>query len=167
MRKLLSGLLLIAAAEGAALACSCIAPGSPEESRPFARQAVQRAVAIVEADVLSEYRPSGLGEQVRVRQVLWGEAPREFRIARREFASSASCDLLLTRGERKILILYSPEDSRLNFDGSQDARDWDGQFAIQNLCSDFLLSDRGYLAVTLEEARRLRDDSPTIRGERG
>ena len=144
MRRLLTGLLLIVAAEGAALACSCIAPGTPEQSRPMAREAVRDAVAIVEADVLSEYRRGGLGEQVRVRRVLWGRAPREFRIERREFASSASCDLLLTRGQRKVLILY-PAPTR---------RRGGRRFTIQNLCSDFLLSDRGHLAVTLQEARR-------------
>ena len=54
MRFFLAGLLLVAAAEGAALACSCVAPGTPEESRGFAREAVRNAVAIVEVDVLSE-----------------------------------------------------------------------------------------------------------------
>ena len=144
MRKLLSGLLLILAAESAALACSCIAPPGPEESRRFARDAVRHAVAIVEVDVLSEYRPGGLGEQVRLRRLLWGSAPRDFRIARGGFASSASCDLLLRRGRRKMLILYPPAGDRRR----------GPHFAIQSLCSDFLLSERGYLAVTLQEARR-------------
>ena len=151
MRRLLLALSLFVALEAAALACSCIAPGTPEESRVHARQAVRRAVAIVEVEVLSEYRPGGEGELVRVRRLLWGEAPPELRLARREFASSASCDLLLTRGQRKLLIL-SPAP--------------DGRFVMQSLCSDFLLSDRGYLDVTLEEARR-RGASSAPPGERG
>ena len=162
MRTFVYAVLLIAAAESAALACSYIAPGPPEEMRPMARQAVERAVAIVEADVLSEYRVGGPGERVRVRRVLWGDAPTEFQIARGEFASSASCDLLLTRGERKVLILY-PADGG---DGL-GRRLGPGRFTIQSLCSDFLLSDRGYLDITLEEARRLRRHGSHRPGERG
>lgn len=160
MRSFFYALLLIAAAESAALACSCIAPGPPESMRPMARQAVERAVAIVEADVLSEYRVGGPGERVRVRRILWGEAPPEFRIARGEFASSASCDLLLTRGDRKLLIVYPVRQG----DGLGRPLG-PGRFTIQDLCSDFLLSDRGYLQVTLEEARR-RDEAASP-GERG
>ena len=139
LRWLGLGLGLIAAVDSAALACSCIAPGSPEDSRDFAREAVRNAVAIVEVEALSEYGPGGDGELVRVDRVLWGEAPGRLRLARSEFASSASCDLLLARGQRKILIL-SPAEG--------------GGFAMQCLCSDFLVSDRGFLDVTLEEARR-------------
>ena len=160
MRKLLTGLLLILAAEGAALACSCIAPGTPEESREIAREIVRNAVAIVEVDVLSEYRVGGEGELVRVRNVLWGQAPREFRIARGEFASSSSCDLLLERGQRKHLILYPVGQGEF-----AERRSGRGDFEIHSLCSDFLLSDRGYLAVTLEEARRRND--AVAAGERG
>ena len=146
MRRFLIGLAAIAAAESVALACSCIAPGTPEESRTLAREETRRALAIVEADVLSEYRQGGAGEQVRVRRTLWGRAPSSFRIDRREFASSASCDLLLQRGQRKVLILYPAEDRR------HVGR----RFRIQSLCSDFLTSNRGFLAVTLQEARRRR-----------
>jgi len=143
-------LLLVAVAEGAALACSCLAPGTPEDSRVFAREAVRNAVAIVEVDVLSEYRPGGEGELVRVVRTLWGEAPRDVRLARSEFASGASCDLLLAAGQRKLLIL---------------SRGQGGRFVMQNLCSDFLLGDGGYLDVTLDEARRRGNPAPA--GERG
>ena len=150
MRFFLAGLLLVAAAEGAALACSCVAPGTPEESRGFAREAVRNAVAIVEVDVLSEYGPGGEGERVRVVRTLWGEAPGEVRLARSEFAGGSSCDLRLARGQRKRLIL---------------SRGQDGRFVMQNLCSDFLLGDGGYLDVTLDEARRRGGAAPA--GERG
>ena len=126
--------------------------------RAFAREAVRNAVAIVEVDVLSEYSPGGDGELVRVVRTLWGEAPREVRLARSEFASSASCDLRLARGQRKLLIL---------------SRGQGGRFVMQNLCSDFLLGDGGYLDVTLDEARR-RGEAPlrlakgaSPRGRRG
>lgn len=146
MRKIVLSLALLAGAESAALACSCIAPSPPEESRADARQAVQGIVAIVEAEAITEYRPGGPGEQVRVHRILFGEAPQTLRIERREFASSASCDLLLNRGERKVLILRRGEGVA---------------YRMQGLCSDYLTSER-YLPITLEEARQ----SPNEAGER-
>jgi hypothetical protein len=144
MGKWLIGLALVAAAETAALACSCIAPGTPEESRTVARGAVKEAVAIVEVQALSGYRQGGAGERVRVRKTLWGKAPAEFRIERSSFASSASCDLLLTPGQRKVLILLP----------ATKPRERGRVFRMQSLCSDYLTSNRGFLRVTLEEARR-------------
>ena len=138
MRRLLLALALTVTAEAAALACSCIAPGTPEESRPFAREAAQGIVAIVEAEAVTEYRPGSAGEQVRVHRTLFGEAPATLRIERGPFASSASCDLLLTRGERKVLVL---------------SRGSVGAYQMQSLCSDFLTSER-YLPILIEEARR-------------
>ena len=146
MRKLLLSLSLVLGLEAVALACSCAAPAPPEASRAMARQAVGTAVAIVEVDVLSEYRPGGAGELVRLRRTLFGSAPKSFRIQRGRFASDASCDLLLRKGQRKVLILSSPAGNRLT----------GRRFRIQSLCSDYLTSDRGYLAVTLQEARRRR-----------
>ncbi len=146
MRKLLIGLSLILGVEAAALACSCMAPESPAASRPMAREIVKNAVAIVEVDVLSEYRPGGPGELVRLRRTLFGKAPKSFRIQRGPFASDASCDLLLRKGQRKVLILSRPAGNR--FTGQR--------FQMQSLCSDYLMSNRGYLAITLQEARRRR-----------
>jgi hypothetical protein len=146
MRKILLGLGLIIGLEAAALACSCMAPGSPEESRALAREVAEKTSAVVEVDVLSEYRPGGPGELVRLRRTLYGKAPKSFRIQRGPFASGASCDLLLQKGQRKVLILSSPAGNRAAGKG----------FQMQSLCSDFLTSDRGYLAVLLQEARRRR-----------
>ena len=146
MLKLLLGLSFILGLEAAALACSCMAPDSPEASRLMARRMVGNAVAIVEVDVLSEYRPGGPGELVRLRRTLFGKAPKSFRIQRGPFASDASCDLLLRKGQRKVLILSKPAGNR--FTGQR--------FQIQSLCSDYLTSERGYLSVTLQEARRRR-----------
>jgi hypothetical protein len=144
MRTFLIGLALAVGAETAALACSCGGPETPAESRPTAREFVKKAVAIVEVQALSGYHPSGVGERVRVRRTLWGKAPKEFQIERQEGADSASCDLLLGKGRRKLLILYPAQYPR------QPGR----QFGMQDLCSDYLLSDRGFLKVVLEEARR-------------
>lgn len=145
MRKLPILLALVLGLEAAALACSCVPPESPQASRAAAREAVRNAVAIVEVDVLSEYRHGGPGELVRVRRALYGTAPKTFRIQRSSFASSASCDQLLTKGQRKMLILSRPAGNRAT-----------GQsFQIQSLCSDYLTGAR-YLPVTLQEARRPR-----------
>lgn len=146
MRNLLLGLGLVLGLEAAVNACSCTAPEPPEASRLLAREVVRNAVAIVEVDVLSEYRPGGRGELVRLRRILFGKAPKNFRIRRGPLASDASCDLLLRKGQRKVLILSKPAGSRFTEEG----------FRIQSLCSDYLTSDRGYLSVTLQEARRGR-----------
>jgi len=149
MRNVLLGLVLLAGVESAALACSCLAPGSPEESRAQAREAAPGIVAVVEAEALTEYRQGGPGEQVRVHRTLFGNAPQTLRIERSEFASSASCDLLLTRGERKVLLL---------------SRGKDGAYQMQSLCSDYLSSER-YLPILLEEVGR-SSATPNKAGER-
>ena len=149
MRKLLIALALTACAESAVMACSCIAPGPPEESRSFAREVTPGLVAIVEAEALTEYRPGGAGERVRVRRTLYGKAPRTLRIERREFASSASCDLLLERGQRTVLVLR---------------RGTGGAYRMQGLCDDFLTS-RSHLPILLDEARRSAG-KPRKAGER-
>lgn len=149
MRKTLLGLVLLVGVESAALACSCMAPGSPEESRAHAREVAPGIVAIVEAEAVTEYRPGTGGEQVRVNRTLFGSAPPTLRIERGEFASSASCDLLLNRGERKVLILSKGEG---------------GVYRMQSLCSDYLASDR-YLPILLEEVRRSAG-APDKAGER-
>jgi len=146
MRKVLLGLSLILSLEAAAIACSCVAPGTPKASRAAAREVVRNAVAVVEVDVLSEYRRGGQGELVRLRRTLFGTAPKAFRIQRGPFESDSSCFLPLRKGQRKVLILSKPTGNRII-----------GQrFQMQSLCSDYLTSDRGYLAVTLQEARRRR-----------
>jgi hypothetical protein len=136
MRKIVLGLMLIAGVEGAALACSCIPPGAPEQSRGFAREALQGVTAIVEAEAVSDYRPGGQGEEVRVLRTLFGSVPQTVRLERREHASSASCDLLLGKGQRKVLML-SPAAG--------------GTYRMQSLCSDYLTSE-AHLPILLEEA---------------
>ena len=147
MRNWIVGALIFVAAETVAIACSCMAPGSPEQSRPAAREAVRNASAIVEVDVLSGYdQQYRRGERVTVRRTLFGRAPARFEVYRLNSPSSASCDIELTRGERRILILY-PAPRRM----------W-GQtrYRIQSLCSDYLTERSRYLPVTLQEARRRR-----------
>jgi len=151
MRKLLLALALTAALESAALACSCIMPRTADDAR--ARESVRYAardlVAIVEAEAITEYRWGRPGEQVRVRRTLFGKAPRTLRIERGPSASDASCDLLLTRGKRKVLMLR---------------RGKGGTYQMQGLCSDFLTSEE-YLPMVIEEARRA-SGMPRRGGER-
>ncbi|HEX8442602.1 MAG TPA: hypothetical protein VF631_03030 [Allosphingosinicella sp.] len=140
MAKLLIALLLMLGLESRARACSCVPPGPPEQSRQAAREIVQGAVAIVDVQALSDFHfASGRGERVRVLRTRWGRAPKQFEIQRRTSASSASCDLLLAKGQRKTLILY-PAGM--------------GRYRIQSLCSDYLVGPPAHLAVTLQEARR-------------
>jgi len=142
MGKLLIALLLVLGCEATALACSCVPPSPPEQSRQAAREIVQGAVAIVVVQALRDFEfASGRGERVRVLRTRWGRAPKQFEIQRRASASSASCDLLLSKGQRKTLILYPAGV---------------GRYRIQNLCSDYLVGTPGHLAVTLQEARRRR-----------
>jgi len=145
MRKLLLAIALTAGVEDAALACSCIAPSGPEEARADARQIAPNVVAIVEAVTMTPYRPGpdlewGVGEQVRVQRTLFGKAPRTLRLARGRMPSSASCDLMLDKGQRKVLIL---------------SRGRKGAYRMQGLCSDYLTSER-YLPILLDEARKSR-----------
>jgi hypothetical protein len=128
MRKLLIALALTAGIESAALPCSCVVPSSLDDARvsSSAREAAQGLVAVVEAEAITGYG-GGAGEQVRVRRTLFGKAPRTLRIERRPSASSASCDLLLERGQRKVLMLR---------------RGNGGTYRMQGLCDDFLTSER-------------------------
>ncbi|MBA3677427.1 MAG: hypothetical protein H0W74_08505 [Sphingosinicella sp.] len=147
--RMLLPLALLAGGETAALACSCIAPGPPEEARAQAREVTRNIVAIVDAEAITEYRPDGGGEEVIVHRTLFGEAPKNFRIERSPSASSVSCDLLLKPRERKILIL---------------TRSSGGRYQIQNLCSDYLTSG-AYLPILLDESAR-SSGQPNPAGER-
>ena len=143
MRQLFAALALILGLEATAFACSCAAPRTNQEARAFARAVAPDIVAIIEGEALSEYRRGGSGELVQVRRTLFGKAPRTFRVERGPFASGASCDLLLAKGQRKILILARPEKRGW----------WRPRYRIQNLCSDLLTPER-YLPILIDEARR-------------
>lgn len=96
----------IFAVEAAALACSCLAPpDDPVLLRRFAAESAKGAVALVEVEVLTTYRP-GESERLRVTRTLAGSAPAQFRVQRGAFASGASCDVTYTAGDRDLVILY-------------------------------------------------------------
>jgi hypothetical protein len=144
MRLLLAALLLIAA-ETAAFACSCMRPSSPEEVQRLARDVAQGAIALVEVDVLSAYdRRRSRGEQVRVRRVLAGRAPRSFEVERLNFPSSASCDLAFTRGHRTTLILYPAQ---------QRSRTGTPRYRISGLCTSHLMEEPRFQATVRSSIR--------------
>ena len=96
------------AAETAAIACSCLATDDPVELRTLAVDAAKDAVAMVEVETIVTFAESnGAGDRMRVVQHLaGGPVPAEFRVARGQFPSSASCDLLFDKGQRDVVLLY-------------------------------------------------------------
>lgn len=91
----------------AALACSCLATDDPQQLSSLAAETAKGAVALVEAETLTTYHDSnGAGEQMRIVRTIAGAAQGEFRVARGDMPSSASCDLMPDRGQRLVLILY-------------------------------------------------------------
>jgi hypothetical protein len=145
MRAALLAPLFLLGMEAAALACSCVPAEPPEQSREIARKVLTGAVAIVEADILAGYdRGLKRGEQVQVTKTLWGKAPRGFEVYRPGSPNSARCDIELTPGKRRFLILYPAPKSVAGRP----------RFQVQNLCSDYLVSDARYRAVALQALRK-------------
>lgn len=141
------------AAETAAIACSCINSDDPAELREFAADAATDAVAVVEVETLVTWEQSGgAGDRMRVVSALAGAAPKEFRVERGEFPSSASCDLLFRQGERDVVILYPAEQAA----GS------DPTYRISGLCYAHLLDK----PVFRDEVVRLMAERAAA-GERG
>ena len=142
------------AAETAAVACSCIATDDPAQLREFAAEAAKDAVAMVEVETILTFEESkGAGDRMRVVQALAGSAvPAEFRVARGDFPSSASCDLLFEKGQRDVVLLYAAPGSP----GS------DATYRISGLCTAHLLDQ----AVFRDEVTRLLTPASAL-GERG
>ncbi len=105
---LLAAAALIAA-ETAAIACSCMDTDDPAQLRQLAAEVGRNAIAMVEVETLVSWDESkGAGDRMRViRTLAGGGVEGEFRVARRPFASSASCDLLFEKGQRDIVLLYA------------------------------------------------------------
>lgn len=101
---------LIATAETAALACTCIAlPTDAAERSGLARDLADGAVALVEVKLERAYdRASGSGERLRVVNTLAGQAPSTAVVERDGPPDTARCDLDFRAGERVIVMLYPP-----------------------------------------------------------
>ena len=97
------------AAETAAIACSCLDTDDPAELKSLAADAAKNAVAMVEVETILSFDESkGAGDRMRLVETLAGApVPAEFRVARTGFPSSASCDLLLAKGQRDVVLLYA------------------------------------------------------------
>lgn len=132
---LLAAAALIAA-ETAAIACSCMDTDDPEQLRQLAAEVAKDVVAMVEVETLVSFDESkGAGDRMRVvRTLAGGGVEAEFRVARRPFASSASCDLLFEKGQRDIVLLYAPPDSAGN----------EPRYRISGLCTAHLLDKKPF-----------------------
>ncbi|HEX8193488.1 MAG TPA: hypothetical protein VF552_11380 [Allosphingosinicella sp.] len=147
MRHALLAILLVAAAETAALACSCIrGPLEPAERQRIAREVANRAVALVEVEAVSAFDPRrGRGERLRVRRTLAGRAPAMVTAERLRQPSSASCDIEFTPGQRATVILYPPE-----------GRAAAGVYALSASCTTHLLADPPFRAAVVQAMQRRR-----------
>lgn len=148
MRRLLAALLILVAAESAALACSCMrAPRDPAQRQQMARDAAAGAIALVEVELVSAYQAPGRGERLRVRRTLAGRAPAVFQVERLREPSSASCDVEFSAGSRTLILLYPPR-------GPVNARG--AVYRISASCTSYLLADAPFRAALLREWRRRR-----------
>jgi len=86
---------------------------------------------MVEVETILPYQESnGTGDRMRVvRTLAGGVAGGEFRVARGQFPSSASCDLLFEKGQRAVVVLYAGPGTA----GAEPA------YRIYGLCTAHLL----------------------------
>ena len=137
MRHFVLALLLVAGAEAAALACSCIRPPTEQAERErLARDVAEGAIALVEAELVRPYDAgSARGERLRVRRILAGQAPRQIEIERDGPPSSVSCDVEFRRRDRVLVLLYPPRQA-----GS-------GRYRLADSCLTYLLADLPFRAA--------------------
>jgi hypothetical protein len=130
--------LLIAAAETAALACTCIAlPADAAERRALARDVADGAVALVEVELERPYDATGgAGERLRVVTTLAGSAPAAVEVERSGPPDGERCDLQFRSGERVIVMLYPPQRP-----GAGDA-----SFRLADKCLTQLVGDATFRA---------------------
>jgi hypothetical protein len=147
MRRALIALALLAAAETAAIACSCVmAPRDPAERQQLARSVAERAVALVEVEVVSAYDPKRWrGERLRVRRTIAGRAPRLVSVERLSPPSGAACDLVLHAGQRTTVLLYPVGQGGAG-----------GSYTLSSSCTSSLLADAPFRAALIQEMRRPR-----------
>lgn len=143
MRRLLAAMLILVAAESAALACSCMPlPQSAEQRRTLLREIGRGAVALVEVEQVTPYRGAGQGELLRVRRTLAGRAPARFRVERDGPPSSAGCDVEFDSGGRGLLLLYPAR---------QPGNARDRVYRINSLCVAILIGDPAFRAALIRD----------------
>jgi hypothetical protein len=143
----LLALLLLAAAEAPALACSCIPPPTdPSQQRVHAREVARGALALVEVELVSPYdQRLGRGERLRVRRTLAGRAPAVFEVERHHPPSSASCDVEFGAGRPTWVVLYAPQ-----------MRNRTVRYRVSASCTGYMLADARFRAELAAQMRRRR-----------
>ena len=146
MPRLILALLLAVAAEAAALACSCVPPPEdPVARRTLAREIAQRALALVEVELVAPYGAQpGRGERLRVRRTLAGRAPAAFEVERFADPSSAACDVQFQSGARALIVVYPPRNRVA------------GLYRISSSCASYLLGDAALRTALVDEIDRRR-----------
>ena len=141
-------------AERAAIACSCMDTDDPVELRKLATEVANDAVAMVEVETILTFEESkGAGDRMRVvRTLVGGNLPAEFRVARGQFPSSASCDLLFEKGQRDVVLLFA----------SPAMASTEPTYRLSGLCTAHMLDKK----VFRDEVARLMNER-LGRGERG
>lgn len=148
MRRFLTALLLLVAAEGAALACSCIQPPRDAAQRQaMARDVRAGALALVEVELVAPYERPGRSERLRVRRTLAGRAPATFAVERARAPSSASCDVEFSAGGRTLILLYPPR-------GAVNSRG--PVYRVSASCTTYMLADAAFRAELLRQWGRRR-----------
>jgi len=143
MRRFLAALLILVAAESAALACSCMqVPRDPAQRTAMARQVAADAVALVEVELIAPYERPGRGERLRVRRTLAGRAPGTFTLERNRAPSGASCDVRFGSEGRTLILLYPPH-------GPVNSRG--PVYRTSASCTAYMLSDGTFRAELLRQ----------------
>jgi hypothetical protein len=131
--------LALAAAETAALACTCLAlPSDAAQRQRLASDVADGAVALIEVELDTAYdAAANRGERLRVVSTLAGAAPALVEIERDGPPDSSRCDLEFRSGERVIVMLYPPRGAA----AGDPAR-----FRLADRCLTELVGDAGFRA---------------------
>ncbi len=143
MRRFLAALLMLAAAESAALACSCVqAPRDATQRLAMARDMRAGALALVEVELIAPYDGPGRGERLRVRRTLAGRAPATFAVERNRQPSSTSCDVEFNSRARTLILLYPP---------TQPVNSRGPVYRVSASCTTYMLADAAFRAELLRQ----------------
>ena len=158
MRKLLLALVLALAFEGAAQACSCVAAQSEGQKREWARDMLNRAIAVVEAEPVDDMDLKATrGERYRVTRVYAGKAPSTFRVDRS--GPESTCEDFPGPGQRKVVFLYDPRPYPAGTGGAalrkRAEKSPPATFIFGGMCQRLFIDQAGVLQLIREEARKL------------
>lgn len=156
MRKLLLALALALAFEGAAQACSCVAAQSEGQKREWARDMLNRAIAVVEVEPIEDGKATS-GERYRVTRVYAGKAPSTFRVDRS--GPESTCADFPGAGQRKVVFLYDPRPYRAGTGGAairaRARKSPPSTYIFGGMCQRLFIDQAGVLHLIREEARKL------------